>query len=200
MDDSKREIPQVRLEYIELRNLAVVWRDAQRPFKQKWAQKIADEFDPDKFQPPRVTLPNGNGIYHICEGQHRIAGARLYLKDDSQKIACLVAPDTDPARAAEIFLGINADTNPVSKIAKFKVSVVAGRPDEVAIDKIVRHNGYRVDGDHSPNTIAAVDALRFCYGKGKRTLERTLQILRATWGGDSNAVCAPLLRGYAAFI
>lgn len=186
--------------YIELRNLAVVWPDAQRPFNRKRAERIAAEFDPDKFMPPKVTLPNGNGIYHICEGQHRTAAARIYLGDDSQKILCLMAAADTPARAAEIFLGINTDVDPVNKIAKFRVAVTAKRPDEVAIDLIVRHNGYRVDSSHNHDTIGAVDALKFVYNKGKRTLERTLHTLRQTWGGDANAVTGPLLRGYGTFI
>lgn len=197
---SKDKIFKTEERHIELRNLAVVWPDAQRPFNRKRAEQIAAEFDPDKFMPPKVTLPNGNGIYHICEGQHRTAAARIYLGDDTQKILCLMADADTPARAAEIFLGINTDVDPVNKIAKFRVAVTAKRPDEVAIDLIVRHNGYRVDGSHSQDTIGAVDALKFVYNKGKRTLERTLHTLRQTWGGDSNAVVAVLLRGYGALI
>ena len=190
---------ETRLEFIYIRNLAVVWEEAQRPYNEKWAKEIAENFDPEKFDPVRVMLPNGNGIYHICEGQHRVGGARIYLGDD-QKVPCLIAATSDPARAAEIFLGNSADRHNISRISKFKVSVIAQRTEELAINRIVKHCGYRVDGSHSQDCIAAVDALKFVYRKGAKTLDRTLHTLRQTWGGDPAGVSSPLIKGYGAFV
>ena len=51
-----------KLEWIRVRDLAVVWPEAQRPYKERWAKEIADNFDPDKFDPIKVTLPNGNPL------------------------------------------------------------------------------------------------------------------------------------------
>ncbi len=190
---------ETKIEWVLVRNLAVVWDDAQRPFNPKWAKEIAENFDPEKFDPVRVMMPNGNGIYHICEGQHRVGGIRILWGDD-QLVPCLVAQTSDPARAAEIFLGNSADRHNISRIAKFKVSVTAQRTEEVTINKIVRHCGYRVEGSHTQDCIAAVDALKFVYRKGAKTLDRTLYILRQTWGGDPAGVSAPLIKGYGAFI
>lgn len=189
----------VKLQWIPVRNLAVVWGEAQRQFKPTWAKEIAEGFDPEKFDPIKVMQPNGNGIYHICEGQHRVGAVRL-LWGDHELVPCLVAEASDPARAAEIFLDTNTNRAIVSKIAKFKVSVVAQRQEEVAIDRIVRHCGYRVDGSHNNNCIAAVDALKFVYRKGAKTLDRTLSVLRQSWGGDASAVSSPLIKGLGAFI
>src|SRR5262245_47168180 len=97
-----------KLEWIPCRNLAVVWPEAQRPYKESVAKKIADNFDPDKFDPCRVTLPNGNGIYHLCEGQHRKSGLEM-LYGPNELCPCIIVEESDPARAAEVFLGINAD-------------------------------------------------------------------------------------------
>jgi hypothetical protein len=188
-----------KTEWILIRQLAVVWEEAQRPFKQKWAQQIADNFDPDKFDHVKVTLPNGNGIYHICEGQHRVRAAEIAL-GPNQRVPCVIAPESDPARAAELFLGTNADRNAVTKVSRFKVAVTAKHNDEVNINRIVQHNGYSVEATHAQDTIAAVDALKFAYGKTKKTLDETLHILRATYGGDPAAVAAPLIRGFAIFI
>src|SRR5215475_3745500 len=188
------------MEWIPVRNLAIVWPEAQQPYMEAHAKRIAAEFDPDKFDPLRVTLPNGNGIYHICEGQHRKAAVEM-LWGPNEMVPCLVANETDPARAAEIFLGINADGRKhVPKVAKFKVSVTAKRPVEVNINRIVHHNGYRVEGTHAQDTIAAVEALKYAYAKGPKTLDRTLRTLRETWSGDPAAVVALLIKGYAAFI
>ena len=188
-----------KTEFIYIRQLAVVWEEAQRPFKPKWAQQIADNFDPDKFDHVKVTLPNGNGIYHICEGQHRVRAAEIAL-GPNQKVPCIIAPESDPARAAELFLGTNADRSYVSKVACFKVAVTAKHNDEVNINRIVIHNGYRVEANHNKDTIAAVDALKFAYGKTRAVLDNTLRTLRTTYGGDPGAVAAAFIRGYALFI
>jgi hypothetical protein len=86
-------------------------------------------------------------------------------------------------------------------VVRFKVAVTAKRPDEININRIVQHNGYRVEATHAQDTIAAVDALKFAYNnKGKKTLDQTLHMLRQTWGGDPAAVTAPIVKGYASFI
>jgi hypothetical protein len=188
-----------KLQWIAVKDLAVVWPDAQRPYQEWWAKLISDEFDPDKFDPVKVMLPNGNGIYHICEGQHRVRGVEM-LWGPNEQVPCIVTEETDEARAAEIFLGTNTNRNHVSKVSKFKVAVTAKRHDEVAIDGIVRHNGYRVEGSHSQDTISAVEALKFAYNKGPKTLDRVLRVLRDTWSGDPAAVQSSLLKGYAILI
>lgn len=189
----------MQIVWIPVSNLAVIWQDSQRPFKEGWAKEIADQFDPDKFTPVKTMLPNGHGIHHICDGQHSVSAVRM-LYGPNEKVPCLIAPDSDPARAADIFLDTNTNRDHVSKVAIFKVSVTAQRKDEVAINRIVKHCGYRVEGSHNHDTIAAVDGLKFVYNKGKATLDQTLSTIRATWGGDPSAVAAPILRGYGAFL
>jgi hypothetical protein len=188
-----------KIEWIPVRSLAVVWLEAQRPYQEAWAKHIADAFDPDLFDPAKVTLPNGNGIYHICEGQHRVRAVEM-LWGPNERVPCLVAQETDPARAADIFLGTNTGRNHVHKIAKFKVAVTARHKNEVAIDRIVRHNGYRVEATHAQDTIAAVEGLKFAYNKAPKTLDRTLRFIRDTWSGDPAAVAAPILKGSASVI
>lgn len=188
-----------KLQWIPVRNLAVVWPEAQRPYREWRAKQIADSFDPDQFDPIKVTLPNGNGIYHVCDGQTRARAVDM-LWGPNEQVPCLVAEETDPARAAEIFLGTNTNRSHVDKIAKFKVAVTAKRPVECAINGIVRHNGYRVENTHQPDTICAVEALKFAFNKGARVLDRTLRVLRDTWSGDQAAVVSSLIKGYSVFI
>jgi hypothetical protein len=201
MTDSPRRFSQreIKLEWIPVRNLAVVWAEAQRPYKEWWAKEIADAFDPEKFDPVKTMMPNGNGIHHICEGQHRV-GAVRHLWGHDELVPCLVAQESDPARAADIFLDTNTNRDLVSRIQKFKVSVTAQRSEEVAINRIVQHCGYRVEGSKTQDTIAAVDALKFAYRKGKVTLDRTLHTLRDTWGGDPSAVQSLIIKGYSIFL
>jgi hypothetical protein len=186
------------LEWIACKNLSVVWIQAQRKYNEKAAKNIADNFDPDLFDPIKVTLPNGNGHYHICDGQTR-KGAIEMLYGQEEKVPCFVAREGDPVKAAKLFLGTNTGRRPPSAIDNFKVSVTAEMKNEVAINRIVRQHGYRVDTP-GPDAISAVSALKYGYTCGVKVLDQTLRTVKKTWNGDANAVNGNLLRGFASFL
>jgi len=194
--------------YIPVKNLSVVWVQAQRPFNEKWGQKIADEFDPDKFEPIIITQPNGAGIYHVVEGQHRrYALERFAAKMNrsgngaDEQAPCHIIESADPKRAAEIWLGINVGRKKVSAVSEFKVAVTACREPELSVNHIVLRCGYRVTSDHSDSTIIAVGALCRIYQQYEEmVLYQTLNVLRSIWGGDPQAVSGGLLRGFAMFL
>jgi hypothetical protein len=177
----------------------VVWVQSQRPFKPKRAKEIADNFDPDILEPIHVTLPNGNGIYHICDGQTRKAAIES-LWGPEEKVPCLVSEEGDPAKAAEIFLRTNTGRRPPTAVDYFKVSVTANRQTEVQIEKIVKHHSYYVDVGSNRGAISSVDALRFVYRCGPKVLSETLEILHKIWNDDHNAVQGSLLRGFGMFL
>lgn len=187
-----------RLEWIPCKSLSVVWVQAQRKYREDRAREIAGKFDPELFNPVRVTLPNGNGIYHICDGQHG-KGAVEILWGPEEKVPCLIAPEGDPVRAADLFLRTNTSQRPPSKIDHFKVSVTAKRPVEVAIDRIVRQHGFRVDPT-GKRVISAVAALKVVYNCGPKVLDQTLFFLNKIWTDDPNAVGGALLRGFGFFL
>jgi hypothetical protein len=187
--------------WLPIKNLSVVWRKSQRPFNEKWAKQIADEFDPDLFEPVIVTKPNGAGVYHMIEGQHRKAGAEIAL-GPTQSIPCRVIGDADPARAARIWRGINKGRKAVRPISDFLVAVEGKEELECAILGIVKKAGYRViDGGKSDNAISAVGVLRKIYqAYGEIILYHTLSTCRALWGSDPKGVAGPIMGGMAMFI
>lgn len=189
-----------RLEWIACKNLSVVWAQAQRKYREDRAREIADNFDPDLFDPIKVTLPNGNGVYHICDGQTRKGAVEmLYGKDEL--VPCLVAPEGNPVRAAELFLKTNTSRRPPTIIDNFKVSVTAKHPTEVAIDRIVRQHQRRVDNAGSKDAIPAVAALKYIFVScSPKVLDLTLRALQDAWGDDRNAVSGPILRGFGMFL
>jgi len=197
-----------KIEWISTDQLSVIWAEAQRPLDERFAKEIADNFDPEQFGTIAVTLPNGKGMYHIIDGQHRKRAVEiLFAKNPHpvQKVPCQVFEAEDPARAAELFDQINSHRKAQQPIDFFKVRVTAGNPDYVAIDKIVRTNGYRVaNTSHAASTknIACVQALVSVYRQhGGETLDATLKVIQATWGvADRNAVTAPIIRGYGLFM
>lgn len=187
-------------QWLSIEDLSVLWAQSQRPFDEAWARKIADEFDPDYFGVISVTLPNGDGKYHIIDGQHRAYAARLALGQE-QKIPCNVFDAHDPARAAEIFDKINTSRKSPRAIDQFKVRVTAGNPDEVAVNAIIEALGFRVNQAKQPGNIAAVGGCLWVYRRfGAQALENALVLLQMTFGKDPAAVDSAMIRGFAEFL
>ena len=185
--------------WLPVKQLSVVWASAQRPFDASWAKEIADNFDPDIFDELIVTLPSGNGLYHVVDGQHRRAAVQTLYGDD-ECVPCRVVHADDPARAAAIFAACNTARKRPTPIDMFKVRVTAQQETEVAVDKIVRGAGYKI-GSTKDGNIGAVQALVSIYKSfGAETLRDTLAIIQATWGLDKNAVAASIIRGFGAFM
>jgi len=188
------------LVYVAIKNLSVIWRQSQRPFNEKWAQHIALEFDPDEFDPPVITKPNGVGFYHIVEGQHRVAGAKIAFGENEQ-IMCRMVDADNPARAAEIWLGINSGRKAVKPIQNFEVAVTAEREPETEINTLIKKMGYKISAVKTDHCISAVSSLIWVHSRfGISILKATLMMLDNTWAGDPAAFNGELIKGYATFI
>lgn len=186
--------------WIPIKHLSVVWSTAQREFNERHSKKIADNFDPDLFDDLVVTLPNGDGIYHVVDGQHRAAAMRS-LFGEEEKVPCRVVNARDPARAAAIFDKINTGRRLPSGIEKFRVRVTAGSETEVAISKVVTWMGCRIEEGSGPNSIRATAALINIYNTfGLDVLKEALVTIRGTWSNDKGALEGPIIEGYGALI
>lgn len=194
MKDDTKEV------FVAVKNLSVIWRQSQRPFQETWAKKIANEFDTDKFDAPVITKPNGQGQYHIVEGQHRVWAVRS-LFGDNEQLKCRMVNASDPARAAEIFLGINSGRKAIKPVARFLVAVTAQREPETSINRLVLKLGYRVAAAKMDFCIGAVSALIYVHERqGMDILNATLLMLDKSWRGDAAAFQGDIVRGYAVFI
>jgi hypothetical protein len=186
--------------WIPIKNLSVIWANAQREFDPKHASRIAAEFDPDMFDDLVVTLPNGDGIYHVVDGQHRKAALQSLYGDDEQ-LPCRVVNAEDPARAADIFNKINTSRKAPNAVDRFNVRVTAGYETEVAVARIATFLGYKINKSRSDGSIGSVNALVSVYKSfGSEVLKDTLMTIKATWGQDFHAYEASIIRGYGAFI
>jgi hypothetical protein len=189
-----------KLEWIACKQLSVVWVQAQRRLREDRAKEIANNFDPELFNPIRVTLPNGDGLYHICDGQHSKRAVEI-IWGPEEKVPCLVAPEGDPVRAAQLFLRMNTSRRPPDKVDHFKVAVTAQEKTEVAVDRIVRKNGFHVEHGAAQDSISAVGALLFIYTScSAKVLDMTLNEVRMVWPNDKNATAGPVLRGFGVFL
>lgn len=188
--------------FVAIKHLSVIWIQAQRPYREAWAKEIADNFDPDKFDPPVITKPNGEGHYHIVEGQHRVGAAKIAFGENEQ-IKCRMVDADDPERAAEIFLGINKGRKAIKPVVSFQVAVVAKREPETDINRMVNNLGlgYRISATKSDYCITAVSSLIYVYNRqGRAILNNTLKVLNNTWEGDASAFNGEIIKGYAVFL
>lgn len=169
---------------------------AQREFRPAHARDILAKFDIDKFQVPHVNKRD-DGTLYIMEGQHGTWAYRQWI-GEGQKIQVWLYEGLTEEEEAEFFLSLN-DKKTVDAMAKFKVGVTAGRPEESDIDRIVRAAGCTVNNSTDDNAISAVGALRTIYGRhGAETLARTLKVIRESFtaGGYER----PVLLGIAMVI
>lgn len=169
---------------------------AQREFRPTWAEKILSEFDLDKYQVPHVNK-RADGSLYVMEGQHSTWAYREYF-GEGQKVQVWLYDGLTEEEEAEFFLSLN-NKKAIDAMAKFKVGVTAGRPDECDIDRIVRANGCFVGssaGNKNHNGIQAVGALTTIYSRhGAQVLGQTLRIIRDSFteGGYER----PILLGIA---
>jgi len=185
------------IKWIELANLSVVWLDAQRPPNEREARRIAENFDPDAMDPLTVTLPNGNGIYHIIDGQTRRAALMQLWNDPHQRVPCRVLNAKTKKDAARIWSTMNSGHKSPSAIEKFLVDRTAGEAEATTIDRIVSGLGLKVAADFSDGVIAAVGALRTVYRKhGDAGLTWTLGTIRETWGKDREAYHGSIVQAF----
>lgn len=178
--------------------------EIQRPTDEKRADRIAADFDPDKFGVIAV-WKRDDDHYVVVDGMHRVTALRA-MGWNGQKIPCSVFEGISKAEAARLFLGRN-DARSVRYIDKFLVRLVEGDPTACAVNSIVQAAGYIIDREHRDGVITAAKALEDIYvGRGQRikgenpvALRRTLAVLTEAWGRTTDAVNGRVLLGVGAF-
>jgi hypothetical protein len=108
---------------------------------------------------------------------------------------------SDPAKAAEIFDKMSTSREAITACDRFRVRVTAGHEVEMAVNAIVKSEGFVVANKPADGVIRAATALCSVYSAhGGDVLRQTLQMIRASWGEDVNAMEAAIIRGYGAFL
>lgn len=156
---------------------------AQRDLNPARVDRIVANLDLEQIGVVTVNQREGEDIFYVIDGQHRVAALRAFFDDDAEiKIPCWVYFGLTEEHEAEVFLKLN-DTLSVSAFAKYRVGVAAGRPVEADIDRIVRAQSCAVSQDKIPGAIGAVGALRTIYTRtGAGNLARTIGVAHAAFG------------------
>ena len=171
------------IKQVPLGKMHITSRHAQREkINEARVDYLVSRFDFDQFGTP--VLSERDGEFYIIDGQHRIEALKRWLGTDweSSTIPCYVYDGLSEAEEAEKFLSMNDVLN-VNAFDKFRVSVSAGRTDEVHIHNIVLGAGLCVSRDKIPGAISCVGTLKRVYLRADaHTLARALRIARDAFG------------------
>ena len=147
------------IEWLKVKDLGVQWAEAQRTLSRRKVDSIINEFDPDAFGVLVVASLNGDG-YHLIDGQHRAAAAMVVLGPE-QTVPCEIIAGVDTAReAARVWLGRNTHQTKPNPLERFQRQVVAGEPEAVTINKIVKKGGFSVGVASLQAVVACQSAYR----------------------------------------
>lgn len=194
-----------KVEWLPVSALEITWPTAQRSLDERHAQRIADNLDPELFGVIDVTNVGNNGHYHIIDGHHRVAAARIVGWED-QKVPCMVHDVDGPVGAARLFDGINTAKKPQA-IDRFLVRVQAGERVETEIAAVVSKHGLKIGSGSTDGWIACVTALLSVYNAwgspkthkqhagGAAAVDTTLTVLQSAWPGDRDAFHQALVKG-----
>lgn len=171
-----------RLRWVPLNLMKVSPSVTQRTaLRKNHVQKIAANFDPEKFGVPTVNWRDG--YFWIIDGWHRTEGYKKWLGDgwEDQSVQCWTFEGLTDDEMAEQFLG-HQTILPMDAFSTFHVAITAQRKEECDIDRIVRSQDLRVSTEKIPGAIRSVATLRKVYALGDSTLARTLRIARDAYG------------------
>lgn len=188
-----REFDRFKIEWIFVRDISPHPK-VQRPFDEKWAQKIGGaDFDPDKFDP--INVVRRGTKYLVFAGQHRHAGARIALGDD-QRIPCHVHQDVPIEHLAAICLGVD-HVKAWKIIDRWNLRILAKQDVPLKIEAIVHRHNLKIGKGAEEGSVRAVAALETVYMNhgGEAGLDRTLKILGGAYGRDKDAYDGTLIRG-----
>lgn len=165
----------------------------QREFRKAHGDRIAADLDLDKLGYPIIN--HRDGIYWVCDGQHRVYALKQNGFDGNDVLDCEVYDGLTDAEMAEIFLGRDA-RKAISPYDKFHVACTAGRQRENDVRRTVESNGLRIGRAKEDHTIGAIGALCKVYDRsGAVVLGQTVRALKNAFAGDARSFCPELIEG-----
>ncbi|GHU73220.1 hypothetical protein FACS1894184_21130 [Clostridia bacterium] len=169
----------------------------QRPTCDRHVEKIARNFDPIKAG--IIIVSERMGKLFLIDGGNRVAAMR--------KLSISVCP-------AMILLGLTAEeeadyfrkqgenTRRLSSYDKFRAGLVARDPVCIEIDVIIKKHAFSMSGSaKNADRLTAVHTVMQIYRRyGGPILDKTLMLIRETWGGHEFVTRSECLMGIAEFV
>lgn len=187
-----------KLEWIRVR-LMMVDSAVQKSLRPSFVDYLRANFDPDLFGIPAL-VRRPNGLYHVADGQHRIEAVRAMGWGD-QLVQCEVFESKTRAEEAAIFID-RENRRHTTPQEKYRISLTAGKPMQIDIEKGVRSLGLTVSNDRKDGHIRAVGALYYVYKRDRMKIDllcKVLATLKTVWGNSSASFEGKLIEGLANF-
>lgn len=131
----------------------------QRPLT-SFVDKIEHEYNPALIGTLCVS-ERSKTKYALIDGQTRAEGMKRVGETDAP---CIVYVGLSLADEAELFAKFQTERRGMTSATRFKAEVIAGHPEAVEVDAVVREAGYMVDhNSNDANALRAVAALEYVF-------------------------------------
>lgn len=186
--------------------LIMVPTEYQRPYDEKWARHIADNWDLEKFDKPLLT-PRVGGMYAVVKGQHRIGAVRLKFGEDAE-VLCDVQAMRSLEAEAKRFLVEAIDSKRLSTGHQIKAGITAGNPVAEQLVAVIGRHGYEPyfgkqklkDGQIRPTSLYTLVKDRGVSDERWAFVDQTVAVIRAAWGDNTEDVDATVAKAIYHFL
>ena len=168
----------------------------QKPLSAAHVKKITKDFDPMGVGQIHVSK-RSDGTYYVFDGQHRVAAFRKLGFND---IDCIVYEGLTLEEESKGYVYYN-NTMKQTRLQKFKAELLAGVPESLDINAVIRSVGLEVDTEGNGAPIKAIGAVRAVYAKyGANDLREVLHILHEAFGTNKKAYQSYVIAGIHSFV
>ena len=198
--------PVAAADWMEYRYLAIGYLKVnpkyQRMLKRRWAQEIADKFNPDLVQVIHVSYRDGE--FWIIDGQHTREAIRLKFNDPEYPVLCKIYYGLTEEEESEMFYLFNKCKQKMTAAEMLKAQAFAGDKEITRFIQLTRDAGFIIDPTRRRscrNGISAVNTAQKCYMTlGADDYARMLHLLRAIWSGESWTLTQKMLSATREFL
>lgn len=173
----------------------------QRSIDLNYVRRLKDNWNPHAMGVIYVS-ERADGKVVVMDGQHRLHAFRLFIPTGTDPtVNCLVYRNLTPEQEAELFVVLNGNRLGPRPIQLYTASLKARRPEEVAIDAMVRAIGMRVADSNKDGQISCVLTLKHVVRlDGLDKLRLLLEILSGAYGKDKGGYTRAMIRGLNSFV
>lgn len=186
----------------------------QRTLDPHHVNGIAKKYDPELFGLGHVSL-RSDGFYYCIDGQHR-GFAAVQSGNGDVPVLYQVYVGLTLQQEADLFIKLNANKKAAHSLDIFRLSVAAGHPTYIAVEKTLARFGLHVADRRTKGGVASTVAMLHIYNgrisgsvasadasgmPEARLLDGTLHVLTQAYGtSEQDAFDGLMLKGIAATI
>lgn len=170
----------------------------QRELDVRRVNKILKEFDPQRWNCPKVSLRE-DGYYYIFDGQH---SAVVYQRKNGNEtpVPCQVYYGLTPDDEARLFWEQNINVKKPTSLVMLRAKFNHNDPSVLEMVDCVGKNNIKIDFASTypaDDKIAAIEAAYNVYMSiGKAAFINMLSVIKKAWLGSAESLQAGMLKGF----